>query len=92
MIPKKKADHDHIEKVNILLVDDLIENLTALENLLDEPDYNVITATSGKQALRHLIAKDFALIIMDIQMPEMDGFELAILIKEKIKENVYESI
>jgi len=77
--------YDHIEKVNILLVDDLIENLTALENLLNEPDYNVITATSGKQALRHLIKNDFALIIMDIQMPEMDGFELARLIKRNKK-------
>ncbi|KPA15118.1 histidine kinase [Candidatus Magnetomorum sp. HK-1] len=84
----QKNNTDHVESVNILLVDDLIENLTALENLLNEPDYNLIRATSGKEALRHLMEKEFALIIMDIQMPEMDGFELARLIKgnKKTKE------
>ena len=83
MIPDK--NFDQMESANILLVDDLKENLTALENLLNEPDYNLITATSGKQALRHIMEKDFALIILDIQMPEMDGFEVAKLIKSNRK-------
>lgn len=77
----QKKSFDHIENVNILLVDDLKENLMSLKYLLNEPDYHLITATSGKQALKHIMNNDFALIILDIQMPEMDGFELARLIK-----------
>jgi len=85
---KTNSNSDHIESVNILLIDDLKENLMALENLLNKPDYNLITANSGKKALKKLMEKNFALIIMDIQMPEMDGFELAKLIKgsEKTKD------
>jgi response regulator RpfG family c-di-GMP phosphodiesterase len=79
---------DHIENVNILIVDDLKQNLMSLENLLHQPDYHIISATSGKQALKHLMNTEFALAILDIQMPEMDGFELASLLKanEKTKD------
>jgi signal transduction histidine kinase len=71
------------EKVNILLVDDRPENLVALEAVLDGLGQNLVKATSGKEALKRLLSDDFALILMDVQMPEMDGFETARLIRER---------
>lgn len=75
-------------KVNILLVDDRPENLLALESTLDAPSYNLVTATSGDQALKYLLTRDFAAILLDVQMPGLDGFETAKLIKgwEKTRE------
>ena len=66
---------------NILLVDDRPENLLALESVLEEPDRNFIKATSGKQALGILLKNDVSLILLDVQMPEMDGFETATFIR-----------
>lgn len=65
------------EKVNILIVDDRAENILVLENLLDGPDRKIVKATSGNEALEKLIDHDFALVILDVQMPDMDGFEVA---------------
>ncbi len=71
--------------VNVLLVDDRHENLVALEALLSGLDVNLVCAYSGQEALQRLLKDDFALILLDVQMPEMDGFETARLIHEREK-------
>src|SRR5689334_18020773 len=71
------------EKVNILLVDDRPENLVALEALLGDLGQNMVKAGSGKEALKHLLHEEFAVILLDVQMPEMDGFETAGLIRAR---------
>lgn len=70
-------------KANILLVDDQPENLVAAEALLQGPDRNLVKASSGREALRCLLDRDFAVILLDVQMPVMDGFETATLIHER---------
>jgi two-component system sensor histidine kinase/response regulator len=69
------------ESVNFLLVDDLADNLVALSALLKRPDLSLFTARSGTEALELLLQHDFALAIIDVHMPEMDGFELAELLR-----------
>ena len=64
-----------------LLVDDLEENLLALAALLQRPDLEILTARSGREALELLLVHDVALALLDVQMPEMDGFELAELMR-----------
>lgn len=71
------------QKVNILLVDDRPENLLALEAILESLGQNLVMANSGEQALRCLLNQDFAVILLDVQMPGMDGFETARLIRER---------
>src|SRR6185295_5079479 len=70
-------------KVNLLLVDDKPANLMTLEAVLDPLNCNIIEADSGHKALEILETTDVALILLDIQMPVLDGFETAKLIKEK---------
>lgn len=67
----------------ILLVDDRPENLIALESVLEPLGHHLVKATSGRAALRHLLMNDFALILLDVQMPGMDGFETAEMIKQR---------
>lgn len=74
-----------LEKANLLLVDDRPENLLALENILEDLDCHVLKATSGQKALRLILKYDFALILLDVQMPGMNGFEVAELIRCKRK-------
>ena len=69
--------------INILLVDDRPENLLALKSILNRPEYNVVSALSGREALGYLLKMEFAVILLDIFMPEMDGYEVATLVKER---------
>src|SRR5262245_61393512 len=71
------------ESVKILLVDDKPENLVALEAVLDGLGQELITAQSGKEALRACLEHDFAAILLDVKMPDMDGFETAAMIRER---------
>ena len=68
---------------NILLVDDEARNLDTLESVLQSPDYRLIRALTAKGALMELLEGEFAVIVLDIQMPEMSGIELASLIKQR---------
>jgi signal transduction histidine kinase len=69
--------------VNILLVDDEVRNLNVLESFLQSPDYALVRALTGEQALLLLLEGEFAVIVLDIQMPGMTGIELASLIKQR---------
>ena len=69
--------------INILIVDDRPEGLIALESILKDTEYKIITANSGREALAQVLAHDFAVILMDVQMPHMDGFETTSLIKQR---------
>ncbi|TAK03520.1 MAG: response regulator, partial [Candidatus Manganitrophaceae bacterium] len=60
-------------KVNILLVDDHPENLVALEAVLDSPEYNLVKASTGMEALKLLLKDDFGLILLDVFMPGLSG-------------------
>jgi CheY-like chemotaxis protein len=71
------------EKVSILLVDDHVENLVALEALLTDLGQNLVRVQSGLDALRLLLHQEFALIILDVDMPIMNGFETAALIRDR---------
>jgi len=68
-------------KINILAVDDREENLLAIESIIDTNEINLTKALSGNQALGLMFAYDFALVLMDVQMPGMDGFETAELMR-----------
>lgn len=74
-----------MKKVNILVVDDRPEGILAVQAVLDNPDYNIVTASSGVEALKCLLHDDFAAILMDVQMPIMNGFETAAVIKTREK-------
>lgn len=73
------------EPIHILLVDDRPENLLALEAVLGSERYTLVKATSGEEALRCLLKDEFAVIVLDVQMPGMDGIETAKLIKAREK-------
>ena len=78
-------DDSGVAPINILIVDDEPKNLTVLETILDDPGYRLVRAGSADQALLALIVEEFALLILDIRMPGMTGFELANMIKERKK-------
>jgi CheY-like chemotaxis protein len=68
--------------VNILIVDDRPENLLSLKAILERPDYRLVTATSGEEALSLALRGTYAVAMIDIAMPGMDGFEVATHLKE----------
>src|SRR5271154_503037 len=70
------------EKVNILMVDDQPGKLVTYEAILKELGENLIKAKSGREALDHLLRTDIAVVLMDVSMPEIDGFELAEMIRQ----------
>ena len=70
------------DKVNILLVDDLPAKLLSYETILGELGENLIKAASAREALEHLLKQDIALILVDVCMPDLDGFQLAAMIRE----------
>lgn len=71
---------DNHKKINILLVDDRPENLLTLEAVLASPSYHLILANSGEEALKQVLKQDFAVILLDVQMPGLNGFDTARLI------------
>lgn len=75
------APQDPLIPVDILLVDDRRENLFALESLLAYGDLQITSVESGMEALRQVLDKEFALVVMDVQMPGMDGYETAELMR-----------
>jgi PAS domain S-box-containing protein len=70
-------------EVRVLLVDDSAENLVSLDAALEGLDAEMVTARSGTEALRHLLERDFAAIILDVKMPDMDGFQTAEMIRSR---------
>src|SRR5690606_13573319 len=70
-----------MQRTKLLIVDDLSENLHALAKIIEQEDREIIQATSGEAALALLLEHDFALVILDVMMPEMNGFELAELMR-----------
>jgi serine phosphatase RsbU (regulator of sigma subunit) len=85
MNPPRPRDGEfpHRRTVTILLVDDQPANLLALEAVLDDPEYTLVKAHSGEEALLCLLRHDFALILMDVMMPGMDGYETAEMIRQR---------
>lgn len=77
------AESADAERVNLLLVDDQPENLVALEAMLEPLGQNLLRARSGRDALRVLLETDVAVVLLDVRMPEMDGFETAELIRQR---------
>ena len=69
--------------VNILLVDDDVRSLIAMESLLAGPGRTIVKADSGQDALRKGLRQDFAVILLDVRMPRVDGFETAELIRQR---------
>ncbi len=83
MISGTGAQMQSQERVNILMVDDRPQNLMALEAVLGDMGQNLVRANSGREALKHLLDREFALILLDVQMPGLDGYETAELARER---------
>jgi signal transduction histidine kinase len=81
-LAKKGPDPFFDEKSNILIVDDLQEKLLVFKTILEELDQNLIMVRSGSEALREVLAREFAVILLDVNMPDIDGLETARLIRQ----------
>src|SRR5207248_8664015 len=80
-VSERAAMSEH-EKVNILMVDDQPSKLLSYEVILGELDENLLKANSGREALEYLLKTDIAIVLMDVSMPDIDGFQLADMIRE----------
>ncbi len=85
MKPVRKTGVEDGEKPKILIVDDRPENLLALEMIFDDEPCDIVRASSGNDALARVIEQEFAVVLLDVQMPEMDGFETAELMRSNKK-------
>jgi len=74
---------DHDRRASVLIVDDKPEKLLSLEVVLEDLGQRLVCASSGRDALRHLLTEEFAVILLDVNMPDMDGFEAAALIRQR---------
>jgi signal transduction histidine kinase/DNA-binding response OmpR family regulator len=81
-VPLTLPDHAKQEKVNILVVDDLPEKHVVFRSILDELGQNLVSARSGQEALRYILEMEFAVILLDVNMPDIDGLETASLIRQ----------
>src|SRR6187431_2367665 len=79
-VGQRRMMPDH-EKVNILLVDDQPSKLLSYEVILHDLSENLIKASSGREALEHLLKSDIAVVLVDVCMPDLDGFQLAEMIR-----------
>jgi CheY-like chemotaxis protein len=77
-----------VSEVSILIVDDYPENLLALEAILAPTGHTIVRANSGREALKALLTRDFALILMDVAMPDLDGYETAAIIRGRERTRV----
>ena len=73
------------DKVKILVVDDLKEKILVYRAILEELNEDLVTVLSGEEALKQVLRNDFAVILLDVNMPRMDGFETAMLIRKRAK-------
>jgi PAS domain S-box-containing protein len=78
-----EADSEAEEPVSILVVDDRLENRVALRAILEQPGYRVVEAASGVEALREMLAREFAVLLFDVVMPSMSGLELAAIVRQR---------
>lgn len=83
--PINSSNPTQNQPINILIVDDEVKNLIVLETILECPEYKLHRAETPEQALLALVSEEFALLILDIRMPQMSGFELAQMIKSRKK-------
>lgn len=74
-----------MKKQRILMVDDCPDNLLVLERMLEDLDLDLVRASSGNEALGLMLEQDFALVLLDVQMPGMDGYEVAELMRQREK-------
>ncbi len=81
--PRSSSSEEAAAPINILIVDDTPDKLLALETVLTDLRQNIVRATSGSEALRALLRQEFAVILLDVNMPSMDGFETAQLIRQR---------
>src|SRR6185369_7878100 len=81
-VPLKLPQPAEQEKANILVVDDLPEKHVVFRSILDELGQNVVSARSGQEALRYILEMEFAVILLDVNMPDIDGLETASLIRQ----------
>src|SRR5262245_58951412 len=70
-------------RVNVLIVDDREANRIALRSILGRPDYHIVEAESGGEALRRLLEDEFAVLLIDVLMPDMNGLELARIVRRR---------
>ncbi|HZE90618.1 MAG TPA: response regulator, partial [Rhizobacter sp.] len=81
MVPDPDEHNDADEPANILIVDDLPEKLLVFGTVLEDLGQNLVFVRSGSEALREVLQREFAVILLDVNMPDIDGFETAGLIR-----------